>query len=75
MPYVTLSDCGYLVLQVALLVQMFGAERLLWGTDYPFVEAECGYRNAKAAAEAGVSKADMQKMMGGTATKLFGVWQ
>jgi L-fuconolactonase len=34
--------------QVKLLYDAFGPQRLMWGTDWPIVEAHCGYAKALA---------------------------
>jgi predicted TIM-barrel fold metal-dependent hydrolase len=58
-------------------VQHFGADRLLWGSDYPFVTEQCGYTEAKEALLQleELSATDVQSIMSGTAESLFGKWQ
>ena len=60
------------------LLETIGAERLMFGTDFPFVLDEeniCGYKET---VELVMSWADNEKdrqaIMGGTAEKLFGAW-
>jgi len=63
--------------QVKQLVDTFGAKRLMWGSDFPFVVEECGYPNAaNTLAELGVLSAEDQEwVMGKTLASLFpGGW-
>lgn len=58
------------------LIATFGAQRLLWGSDFPFVVGECGYANAKkvldlAKESMSISDEDMELIMGGAALNLF----
>ncbi|CAM6127928.1 unnamed protein product [Calypogeia fissa] len=64
------------------LLTVFGAKRLLWGSDFPFVAAECGYHKANQdlpqliGETLSVSQSDMDYLLGGTACRLFeGAWQ
>ncbi|OWM89793.1 hypothetical protein CDL15_Pgr024541 [Punica granatum] len=74
-PYQDLSDT------LAKVVSSFGASRVMWGSDFPFVVPECGYKGAKEAValiaeQASLSSADLDWIMGGTILKLFpGRWQ
>lgn len=57
------------------LLQTFGAARLLMGTDFPYVQSECGYKNSIETIKSWVSEEDdLTLIMGGTAERLFGVW-
>ncbi|KAG5062634.1 hypothetical protein JHK85_003817 [Glycine max] len=42
-PYLDLSPL------LSQVVSHFGANRVMWGSDFPFVVAECGYKGAKEA--------------------------
>jgi len=59
------------------LLEAFGADRLLFGTDFPFVlETEQGYKGAVDIVNNWVeSKEDKAMIMGGTAERLFGSWE
>ncbi|CAO2829000.1 unnamed protein product [Amaranthus hypochondriacus] len=62
------------------IVTSFGANRIMWGSDFPFVVSECGYKEAKKAVsviaeQASLSASDLDLIMGGTIMKLFqGHW-
>ncbi|XP_065862539.1 uncharacterized protein [Euphorbia lathyris] len=62
------------------VVSSFGANRVMWGSDFPFVVLECGYSGAKEAvswiaSEVPLSSSDLEWIMGKTATELFkGHW-
>lgn len=60
----------------------YGADRLMWGSDFPFVTTECGYTNAwhvlppANSNEAFFSEKEVKACMGGTAVSLFkGGWK
>ena len=36
------------IVKVKQLVEAFGADRLMWGSDFPFVVEQCGYTKAGA---------------------------
>jgi len=61
--------------QVRQLVETFGAKRLMWGSDFPFVVEQCGYTNAaqtlEGVAGGALSDEDKEWIMGGTAMSLF----
>ncbi|GBG00055.1 hypothetical protein Rsub_12799 [Raphidocelis subcapitata] len=66
------------------LIDAFGARRVMWGTDWPWVTEQCGYAKAwgilDAAAAAGgaeaVSAEERAWLVGGTAAALWpGAWQ
>ncbi|XP_052187809.1 uncharacterized protein LOC127798341 isoform X2 [Diospyros lotus] len=57
------------------VVSSFGANRVMWGSDFPFVVAECGYKEAKEAVPAianqvPLSSSDLEWIMGRTAMRL-----
>jgi len=60
------------------LLQAFGADRLMFGTDFPYVtQEELGYKGAVETVVSWLSdKSDEQKcaIMGGTAERYFGAW-
>ncbi|KAK4265074.1 hypothetical protein QN277_026173 [Acacia crassicarpa] len=58
------------------VVSSFGANRVMWGSDFPYVVAECGYKGAKEAVqliakEISLSSSDLELIMGATFTQLF----
>jgi L-fuconolactonase len=58
------------------LVKCFGADRLMWGSDWPVVDLAGGYRRWRAASLdllAGLSAADQEKVLGGTAARFYGL--
>jgi len=64
--------------QVQQLVEAYGARRLMWGSDFPFVVHECGYTDAARTLGAlGVLTDEQHEwIMGGTLASLFpGAWQ
>ncbi|CAA7024860.1 unnamed protein product [Microthlaspi erraticum] len=62
------------------LVSHFGANRVMWGSDFPFVVLECGYKEAREAVtiiakQASLSSSEMDLIMGKTVMQLFpGQW-
>ncbi|KNA25617.1 hypothetical protein SOVF_004850 [Spinacia oleracea] len=62
------------------IVSSFGANRIMWGSDFPFVVSECGYKAANEAVlliakQANLSASGLNWIMGGTIMKLFqGHW-
>ncbi|CAM9124319.1 unnamed protein product [Ectocarpus sp. 4 AP-2014] len=61
----------------AALIEHFGSNRLLWGSDFPFVsDGQCGYGPAKDAVcnAMGLKEEDVHNITGGTAQALFGSW-
>ncbi|KAL5167575.1 Glutaredoxin-C1 [Glycine soja] len=69
-PYLDLSPL------FSQVVSHFGANRVMWGSDFPFVVAECGYKGAKEAvhliaSEISLPLSDLEWIMGRTATQLF----
>lgn len=60
----------------AQAVAVFGADRLMWGSDWPYVEEAGGYAAAWAAADVvlgGVSEDDRGRILGGTAAAVYGL--
>jgi L-fuconolactonase len=58
------------------LLQCFGPERLLWGSDWPVVELAGGYRRWKEASAsllASLPGAARDEVFGGTATRFYGL--
>ncbi|KAI3733313.1 hypothetical protein L6452_12755 [Arctium lappa] len=58
------------------LVSSFGADHVMWGSDFPFVVQECGYKQAKEAIsviahQLPLSSSDLEWIMGKTAMQLF----
>mmetsp|Transcript_38506 Transcript_38506/g.94724 ORF Transcript_38506/g.94724 Transcript_38506/m.94724 type:complete len:347 (-) Transcript_38506:114-1154(-) len=70
-------------LRVRALVQAFGSDRLLYGSDFPFVQQQCGYKRAAEALsvvrwgneDALLNEKEYSDVMRGTFTKLFGSFQ
>ncbi|GMN49297.1 hypothetical protein TIFTF001_018459 [Ficus carica] len=63
------------------VVSAFGANRVMWGSDFPFVVPECGYKGAKEAVslianQVPLSASDIEWIMGRTVTEVFpGKWR
>ncbi|GAV71325.1 Amidohydro_2 domain-containing protein [Cephalotus follicularis] len=58
------------------VVSCFGANRVMWGSDFPFVVPECGYKGAKeavfhAASQVSLSSPELEWIMGRTIMQLF----
>jgi L-fuconolactonase len=54
----------------------FGAERVMWGSDWPVVRLRCEYadwRAAAAALTAGLSDSERARIYGGTASEFYGL--
>ncbi|XP_010044853.2 4-sulfomuconolactone hydrolase, partial [Eucalyptus grandis] len=69
-PYLDLSDL------LSKLITHFGANRILWGSDFPFVVPECGYKGAKDAVsliakQVPLASSELEWIMGRTVMKLF----
>ncbi|XP_057777020.1 uncharacterized protein LOC130995665 isoform X2 [Salvia miltiorrhiza] len=69
-PYEDLSD---VILKV---VSSYGANRIMWGSDFPYVVPECGYKEAKEAVwkllqEARLSSSDTEWIMARTANQII----
>ncbi|KAL9257650.1 hypothetical protein AKJ16_DCAP02108 [Drosera capensis] len=62
-------------------VSSFGANRVMWRNDFPFVVPECGYNEAKQGAsliahQTSLSSEELEWIMGGTIIELFkGQWR
>lgn len=57
----------------------FGAERLMWGTDYPYVQQQCGYQRALSAFSEwkkckSFSESDWRFIFRDTVESVFGTW-
>ncbi|MBA0798851.1 hypothetical protein Gohar_009405 [Gossypium harknessii] len=69
-----------LVPLLAEVVSNFGANRVMWGSDFPYVVPESGYKGAKEAAcliasQASLSSSEVEWIMGKTVMQLFqGQW-
>ncbi|XP_068666561.1 uncharacterized protein [Aristolochia californica] len=67
------EDLSHLLSQ---LISSYGANRILWGSDFPYVVPECGYKGAKdavthVASLVRLSPSDLEWIMGKTAIELF----
>ena len=64
--------------QLRQLVDAFGTEGVVWGSDFPFVLNECGYAPAAGivrACGAGLSEEEIAAVMGGNLQRMFpGGW-
>lgn len=73
-PYQDLST------MLSQLISKFGANHVMWGSDFPFVVPECGYKEAKEAVsliakQVPLSSTELEFIMGGTISQLFrGRW-
>lgn len=60
------------------MLEKFGARRVVWGSDFPFVLEPCGYERAAAlvgACGAGLSEGELAAVMGGNLSAMFpGGW-
>ncbi|KAL1565331.1 4-sulfomuconolactone hydrolase-like [Salvia divinorum] len=69
-PYEDLSDI------VTKVVSSYGANRIMWGSDFPYVVPECGYKEAKEAVwqllqQARISSSESEWIMGRTANQII----
>ncbi|KAI5431545.1 hypothetical protein KIW84_035653 [Lathyrus oleraceus] len=69
-PYLDLSPL------LSQIVSSFGANHVIWGSDFPFVVPECGYKEAKEAVklignQISLPSSDLEWIMGKTAAQLF----
>jgi len=58
------------------MVENIGADRLLWGTDMPFQNRHCTYRQSRDHIEKYcdfLSQDDLDLIMGGTASRILGL--
>jgi predicted TIM-barrel fold metal-dependent hydrolase len=56
------------------LLQAFGAQRLMWGTDFPFIIQQCGYTRGLTVLcgeTPGIDPEDMEWLLGKTAEKVL----
>jgi len=61
---------------VRVLYESFGAEKLVWGSDYPVVERFCTYRQSLSylTAHCGfIPSGDMREITGGNLARIFGL--
>lgn len=58
------------------LIKAFGAERLMWGTDFPWIQSHGGYVEGTRIIDQipDISDRDRDRLLGGAATSLFGDW-
>ncbi|RLM75029.1 4-sulfomuconolactone hydrolase [Panicum miliaceum] len=62
------------------VISNYGANRIMWGSDFPFVVPECGYKGATeavshATSKISVSPSDLEWILGKTVSQLFqGSW-
>ena len=71
-----LLDYPYAEVQPALesMVERVGCDRLMWGTDMPFQNRFCTYRQSRDSIEKTcdfLSQADLNLLMGGTAQRVL----
>ncbi|KAK4413161.1 hypothetical protein Salat_2728600 [Sesamum alatum] len=69
-PYEDLSDI------LPKIVSSYGANRIMWGSDFPYVVPECGYKEAKEAVvqliqRARLSSSELEWIMGRTVNQIF----
>ncbi|KAL8520221.1 hypothetical protein ACS0TY_010946 [Phlomoides rotata] len=69
-PYEDLTDA------LSKIVSSYGANRIMWGSDFPYVVPECGYKEAKEAVcqliqKAELSSSETEWIMGRTVYQLF----
>ena len=60
--------------EVSVMVEQIGADRLLWGTDMPFQNRFCTYRQSRQWIEKYcdfLSSDDLAQVMGGTARRIL----
>ncbi|MEN0074880.1 MAG: amidohydrolase family protein, partial [Paracraurococcus sp.] len=58
----------------AHLLRAFGAERMMWGSDWPVVDLAGGYAAWRAASLAlldGLPEAEVDRVLGGTAAEVY----
>lgn len=53
------------------VIDSFGADRVMWGSDWPVVNLAGGYDSWRQAAEAIVAPADRDRIFGGTAARFY----
>ena len=70
-PYVDMFDW------VHRLIDSYSAERLMWGTDFPFIVEQAGYDKGweiSSLIEPAIGASEMEMILGGTCERLFGPW-
>jgi L-fuconolactonase len=58
-----------------MALEAFGANRMMWGSDFPPVAGREGYRNALQGVQthpAWKDRAEVEMVMGGTAARVWG---
>ncbi len=66
-----------LFMWVHRLIDAYSADRLMWGTDFPFIVEQTGYRRGWEIAdriEPAIGPGLAESLLGGTCENLFGVW-
>lgn len=59
------------------LIESYGADRLMWATDFPFIVSQCGYERGLTLLTEQVPGLDaetLEWLVGKTAEKVFGAW-
>ena len=59
------------------LLDAYGAGRLMWATDFPFIVEQCGYTEGLTLLSEyapGIDANTMQQLLAGTAEAVFGPW-
>lgn len=59
------------------LLDAYGPHRLMWGTDFPFILRQCGYRRGLTLLSEevpGIASEEMEWLLGKTAQSVFGGW-
>ncbi|MBT3267299.1 amidohydrolase [Candidatus Poribacteria bacterium] len=62
---------------ISRLLDAYGAERLMWATDFPFIVEQCGYTEGLTLFTEhapGIEHETMQQLLAGTAEAVFGPW-
>jgi predicted TIM-barrel fold metal-dependent hydrolase len=70
-PYIDLFDW------VHLLIEEYSSDRLMWGTDFPFIVEQAGYSKGWEIAEwiePAIDPVLLDQILGGTCERLFGTW-
>ena len=68
---------AYLFGWVHRLIDAYSGDRLMWGTDFPFIVEQAGYDRGWEIAdriEPAIGPGLVDKILGGTCERLFGVW-
>ena len=63
------DTCSYSLEAQMLAYRVVGAERLLFGTDYPYI----GHGDTSHVEQLPISAADKQAVLGGNAQRVFGI--